>query len=360
MWPIPYSVMFGNPVQGFAGGTVSAGSIQLAAQLMLTSNNMPVPLAGGPLTINGVALGQYDYVVKQGNQTIAAFVAGDWFTGTADTRSAFIVVNGNLIVNVGQTVIPAVRKLFTVVYVAGTLTLNGEISMTWRGANHAATPAGAIRIATGTFGGVVNPQIPAAGGAAGAENGIAGAAGTAGGTGGGGGGGRSSSAGGTPGAAGTCFSGGPGGGGGRSGTGTNVAGSAGGPNGGVGGTGAGFTPGGSTRGGGGGAGNPGGLGGAATNPGSPGLDGTGGVLIVIATGALSGSGSCIAYGYNGGEGGNPVGALPGGGGGSGGGAVTVIAPSGILTVAANGGLGATLSDNDGGNGGAGTARNLIG
>ena len=79
-------------------------------------------------------------------------------------------MNGNLTINSGQTFIPSVRKLFTVLYVTGNLVVNGSISMTGRGANHSgtgssggATTAVDIRIGTGTFSAVVNPQIPAAG-----------------------------------------------------------------------------------------------------------------------------------------------------------------------------------------------------
>lgn len=362
-WPLPIAGLLSTAESGFMGGDLAAGSIELAAIEMLTAADMATPLAGGNLTINGEALGAYDYVVKQGNQTISSFSAASWFTTTADTRSAFIVVNGNLTIDAAQVVKPTVRKLFTVLYVDGALTINGEVSMSARGANHAATTAAAIRIATGSFSGsVTNPQVPATGGGGGAVNGVAGTAGSAGGTGGGGGGGRTSSFGPGAGAAGTSFSGGPGGGGGRAGSGTAVAGTAGGANGGAGGTGAGWTsPGASSRGGGGGAGNDGGTGGLGDvvgRNGSPGSNGTGGVLIIIATGALSGSGSCTAAGAAGGDGGSPSGSAVGGGAGSGGGSVTVICASGTVTTSATGGAGGTTSDNDGGAGGDGTARVL--
>jgi hypothetical protein len=157
------------------------------------------PTAGGTLTINGNSIGSYDYTVKNGNQTVSSFSASDWFTSTADTRSALIVVNGNLTINSGQTFIPSVRKLFTCIYVNGNLTLNGSISMSQRGANHSGTGNSGgltteqdIRLINGTYSSVTNPQIPAL------STGGAGASG---------GGGGSSWAGGTNG---TCFTGGTG------------------------------------------------------------------------------------------------------------------------------------------------------
>ena len=123
------------------------------------------------------------------------------------------------------------------IYVDGNLTINGNISMTARGANHSgggtsggATTAREIRLATGTFGGISNPVVPAAGSAghAGAvlttgtdnnapNDGASAASGGGTGGGGAGGGGYVGAVSGTitlgSGAAGTCFSSGPGGGG---------------------------------------------------------------------------------------------------------------------------------------------------
>lgn len=364
-WPLQVTGFMASEAEPpvFAGGSIVAGSIKEACELMLTASHMASPAAGGTLTINGENLGYYDYVVKDAG-TISAFSAADYFTATADTRWAFIVFKGAATINSGQVVKPTVRKLGTAFYADGALTNNGELSMSQRGASHAATTAAAIRIATGSFvGSITNPQIPAVGAAGGAVNGNAGSVGTDGATGGGGGGGRSSTYGPGPGATGTSFSGGPGGGGGRAGSGTNVAGTAGGTAGGSGGTGAGWTsPGGSSRGGGGGAGNDGGAGGlgdTAGRNGSPGSNGTGGILIAIADGALSGTGVYTAAGAAGGDGGSPSGSTVGGGGGSGGGSVNVLGTSGTATVSALGGAGGTTSNSDGGAGGNGTARVLI-
>lgn len=348
-----------TPVQPtYPGGNQSYGSLQLmGSDIANNYYDQTGPSAGGTLTINSVSLGSYDFTVKNGNQTVSSFTTGDWFTTTKDTRSAIIVVNGNLTINSGQTFIPSVRKLFTMIYVKGNLTVNGSISMSARGSNHngtgdsgGSTSAGAIRLATGTFSGVSNPEVPAAGGAGGSSttssSGNAGSAGTNGGTGGGASGGTNSNGPSGGGAAGTSFSGGAGGGGTESPSGGQAATA----NGGAGGCGR------SANGGypaGGGAGNLGGYGGNGGNtlcnyndPTANGQDGTGGVLVIFCTGTFSGSGSVVAAGANGGTGSGAN------GGGSGGGSITVFYGSDSgPTPSASGG-------SNGGGGGAGTARKL--
>lgn len=350
-WPVFPVCFFGG---GFTGGNQSANTIQGLAQSMLLGAETTSPTAGGTLTINGVSLGSYDYLIRKNSQTISSFTDSDWFTSTEDTRSAWIVVDGGLTINSGQTVIPSVRKLFTVIYVRGNLTVNGSISMTARGANHSgtgnsggSTTAAAILIANGTYSGVVNPQVPASGGSGGVMSpinggpGANGSAGTGGGTGGGAsgsmanGGASGSVVGvgtGGAGANGTSFSGGGGGGGGNGDNGLPAI-----ANGGAGGSGNG--PFGNASGG---AGNPAGTSSSAT----PGQNGTGGVIIVFCTGSISGTGSIVANGSNGGSGGSSA-------GGSGGGSITVLYGSGTPpTITANGGTG-------GASGGAGTARSLV-
>ena len=342
------------PSLEFPGGNVTQDDIKTFAELLATYGSN-TPKAGGTLTLNSVALGSYDYRVYKGNHQIETFSDSDWFTSTEDARSAWIVFNGNLIIDAGQTFIPTKRKLFTVLYVSGNLTISGGISMTAKGSNHrgdgesgGAVTAAAIRIATGTFSEVENPQIPAAGGAGGsfgsaqAKAGVAGTAGTAGATGGGGtGASGSGTITGGNGAAGTSFSGGPAGGG---AIGVN-GGEAGETNGGKGGRGNATT---SSSGG--GAGNPGGIGGATG--GDSGQSGTGGILVIICAGVLSGDGVIAANGKNGGN------AIIGGGG-SGGGSVTVMygTDDSSITPTAAGGAGGTGTVT-GGNGGAGTARKL--
>jgi len=340
-----------------AGNATSDSLFNLAVDMTSVTTNMATPSAGGTLTINNEDLSSYDYVVKQGNQTLTAFTAADYFTVTPDTRSAWIVVNGNLTINSGITFIPTVRKLFTCIYVAGNLQLDGIISMTARGANHSGTGTSNglvterdIRIITGTYSTVVNPQIPAIGGAAGKP----GASPTTGGTGGGGNGGGS-------GTSGTAFSGGVGGG-----SPTGVAASVG-------------------RGGkgadsfenedgnadnntyGSGAGNPGGGGSRGTAS-----TGTGGTLIVFVRGTLSGSGSFTSIGAAGGSGSSigPAARFSHGGGGTGGGSITIIRGSdtsstAVTTTGGAGGPGDSTGaqsngsySDPGGTGGTGTGRKL--
>ena len=336
----------------------SADILTFARSLATTFVTSDVsPVDGGALTINSQSVGNYEYTTRSTNTTISSFTASDWFTSTKDTTSSWIIVNGNLTINAGQTVIPPVRKLFTVVYVTGNLVLNGVISMTARGANHSgtgdsggATPAVNIRIATGTFSTVTNPQIPATGGAGALQRSTAGAnpgtAGTNGGTG-GGAGGEWFNAGGAvgAGAAGTCFSGGAGSGSVyRNSAGAGSA--AGGANGGAGSDGA--SDGGTFSSG--GSGNPAGTGyyfNVVDNR-FIGGTGTGGVVIVLCEGSVttSASGSIVANG-------SASSTLTGfGGGGSGGGSITVLSkPLSSITVTANGG-------SSGGGGGNGNTRRL--
>lgn len=317
------------------------------------------PTAGSTMTVNSQSVGSYDYVIKNGNQTISSFTSSDWFTGTSDTRSALVFINGDLTINSGQTFAPANRKLFTAIYVKGNLTINGAVSMTDLGSNHNGTgnsggsvTAVAIRLATGTYSGVSNPQIPATGGAGGpgATGGTApaGTAGTAGGTGGGGGGSGNGGLGGS-GAAGTSFVGGSGGGGTRGNNATPGT-----ANGGSGG--AANTDG--LGGGGGGGGQPGGPGAqAGPYPSVAGGTGIGGVVVIYCTGTFSGSGSITASASgSGGTGWNA------GGGGAGAGSITVFfgTDSSSITPVANGASGgpSNAGGAPGGAGGAGTARKL--
>lgn len=310
------------------------------------------------LTINSVSLGKYEYLVVDGPVTISAYNADQWFTRLQDSKASFIIVKGNLTINAGQTLTPRVRKLFTCIYVTGNLVVNGGISMSQRGANHSgtgssssATTAAAIRIASGTFSSVTNPQVPAAGGAGasgvtGGNYGNTGTAGTAGGTGGGGSGGNVDPGSSGSGAAGTSFSGGAGSGAARNTSSANA-----GTNGGAGSAGVQVASGYQV---GGGAGNPGGAAGDAG--GSAGANGTGGILIVFVEGTLSGSGTITAAGAVGGAAGGGR-----GGGGSGGGSITIMVRGSDTgpTPTALGGAGGVSAGGTGGSGGAGTARKLV-
>lgn len=316
------------------------------------------PTALGALSINSLAVGSHEVKVAS-TTTISSFTASDWFTTTKDTVSSWVIIKGDLTINAGQVFIPPVRKLFTVLYVAGNLVNNGQISMTARGANHSgtgdsggATTAVNIRLATGTFGATTDPQIPAAGGAGGSgrsgNDGVAGTAGSAGGTGGGGSGSADNNAGGN-GAAGTCFSGGGGGGGTVSSTAAGAAVA----NGGAGGAAA--QPGGGQNvDTGGGAGNPGGANPAFTD--RSGASGTGGTLIIICEGSISGAGTIVSAGVQNVSATRPN--IPGGS--SGAGSVTVFykTENGITPTAPGGAAYVGGYGRSGGAGGAGSARIL--
>ena len=371
------SLSYSLPV--FSGGNQSSTNLKTFSSSLTGYATASTPTAGGTLTLNSVSVGSYDYVIKRGNQTVSSFTNSDWFTTTADTRSAIIVVDGNLTINSGQTFIPSNRKLFTCIYVNGNLTVNGTISMTERGANHSGTgnssgsvTAGTIRLANGTYSSVSNPEIPATGGSGGASlsrtavgtsSGNTGSAGTAGSTGGGGGGACSVL--GIPdpgpaivsgaGSSGTSFSGGTGGGSCVVYNPSGQTATSGGSNGGRGGDAAGGTY---YRTG--GVGNPKGTSVMSTNVNNfYATDGTAGSLIIYVTGTLSGNGSIQSNGKthdkdNSGNG-------SGGGGCTGGGSVTIFygTDSSTITPTANGGSGSDAGFGAGGNGGAGTARKLL-
>ena len=361
----------------FPGGNQSYGSVLDFARELSKYSDSGGPQAGGTLTLNNQALGSYDYVIREGNQTVSSFVNSAWFTDTEDSRSAWVIVRGNLTIAPGQVFRPARRKLFTVIYVTGDLVVNGEISMSQRGANHSPTgsniAAAEIRIANGTYSGVVNPKVPAMGAAGGpartysgsgtsSQVGASGSNGTDGATGGGGGGAlrkfgsKSATVSSGAGAAGSPFSGGPGGGGvHRETSGSAGSGAA---NGGRGGNGNVTTSSGDLAAGG-GAGNPGGSGAKfGTGSAAAGGNGTGGVLIIIVEGNYSGSGAVTASGASGGNG-SGGGGHDCGGGGSGGGSVTIMikgVDNGPVPTAL-GGSGGNAS-HKGGAGGNGTARKL--
>lgn len=174
---------------------------------------------------------QMDYYVHRGTLHLtSAQDVSDIFTEIKDIRPAFVVIDGDLTIDIDILLTPPVRKLFCVVYCTGSLTNHGTISMTARGANHSGT---------GDSGGLVEPRdivvdakrrsvVPAEGGSGG-TGGIAYVGGSGGtvvnGSGGGGRGGTGGSGGDGDygegnglGAQGTSYSGGSGGGGGHIGT----------------------------------------------------------------------------------------------------------------------------------------------
>lgn len=299
--------------------------------------------------IGALQCDQCDYVLRGGSVTLAS--AGDvdaLFTATKDVAPAFVLVDGDLTINAGVSLRPAVRKLFTVLYVTGNLVNNGEISMTARGANHSGTgDSGGFVAPVDLLVGASAAPVGALGGAGalltGSTVGVEGGTGASAGSGGGGGTGAAASAPFTGsylrGAAGTCFSGGPGSASIVWPSGTLFI-SEGGSNGGAGGAGRNS-----------GAGNPGGA------------NGTGGTLIVIVQGVLSGSGTLTSAGAAGENGVGGVAAV--GGGGSGGGSIVVVSGSNSGSVAMSvpggpggTGTGSTGINRNGGAGGAGSVRAL--
>jgi hypothetical protein len=254
-----------------------------------------------------------EYVEVSGNTTYATTpTIGN---STADARMLALRYRGDLTINSGVTLTPQVRKRGMFLYVDGTLTVNGTISMTARGA--ANVPGDRILILNSAGSAY---EIPAVGGAGGAERllnesserGKNGSVGENGGLGGGGGGSYCNTGYCSPlrvGAKGgdaTSYSGGSGAGGGGGGAGSNI--------GGAGGAGyyAGY--------GAGGAGNPGG-GGSRT-----GATGTGGLLIIYADAIIVGSaGKIEANGSSGATGTCGCSCSGGcGGAGSGGGSVNIF------------------------------------
>jgi hypothetical protein len=273
---------------------------------------------------------------------------------TADASMLAVRYTGNLTIDSGVTLTPQARKRGMFIFVDGTLTVNGTISMTARGA---ANVAGAHIFILNSGGSAY--EIPAVGGAGGAGvsangsyyNGNKGGDGLNGGTGGGGSGGAVYTGATARGGNGTSYSGGAGsGGGGNSGQGSDI--------GGAGGNAASAGCQGSNRcHKGGGAGNPGGT--YTCDPtytyacGTNGSDGTGGLLIVYARSIVIGTAGIIQS--NGSTGGFC------GGAGSGGGSVNIFytdtfTNNGLLS--ANGGGNNNCSGADGGKGGNGTVRSV--
>jgi hypothetical protein len=343
------SLLNGRLAKGFA----SLYSLVTDLAALAPSTTAVPSQSPATLKLNSLDLGvPCDYAVLRGSQTVTSTSSlAPFFTSVKDTRPAVVVVDGSLTIEAGATFIPGVRKLFTVLYVSGNLVVNGSISMTARGANHSGTgdsgghvPPHDIRIYTGTWDAVTNPQIPAFGGAGGvatASNpGNPGAAPGNGATGGGGAGGFGTGGVHTGhGAAGTSFTGGTGGGGTN---GVTLQGGPGGAFGGAGGRNMGtyFLYG---RGGG--------------NP----DNGTGGTLIVVVGGVLSGSGAIESNGSAGvGNGAGGAGTI--GGGGSGGGSVSVLAQTGgdLVGITATGGGRVTTRSGLGGDGTARLLRTLAG
>jgi len=208
---------------------------------------------------------------------------------TADARMLIVIVQGDLVIDTNVIIIPQTRKRGFLIYVTGTLTNNGTISMTARGASApnqivylwAHNNRNLELIEGSTLGGVNNVTT--------AHNGVVGGHGSNRRCGGGGSGGRNAN-GNVPGTTAkggnsTSYSGGTGGAG-LYGAGTVAS-----DTGGVGGSSTGSDGGGA---GGGGVGNPGGTGGL---PAANGANGTGGLLIIYAKTFIN-AGSLLSQGIS--------------------------------------------------------------
>jgi hypothetical protein len=275
------------------------------------------------LSINGEIQYSFEYSKRIGATTYNNNNILQFFTTTADTRSSWVIIDGNFTVNTAQLFRPPVRKLFTVLYVKGNLINNGIITMSARGANHSNLEPHDIYIGNSNrLDTLSNIYIPAIGGNGGAGftgpvsgfNFRNGSNGTNGGTGGGSTGNVLSNnfnfeMG--SGAAGTAYSGGAASGGILNYSNVMISTQPASSNGGKGsdgarnGTGPGIA--------GGGAGNPIGL----NTDGGIILSGTGGTLIIIVEGQISGNGSFTSDGEG-------VLAVTARGGASGAGSVTVL------------------------------------
>lgn len=305
-----------------------------------------------------------EFVNNAGNVTISADT--NWGNATADERLLAVRVRGNLTIDATKTLTAAARKLGLLIFCDGDVTVNGTLSMTARGANHSATGSNltAFDIMLYEVSAAADNILPAAGGSGAASpgnnlNGITGSAGANGGTGGGGSGGvrESTSKPSGSGAAGTGYSGGPGGGGiGYDANGVTSGADRGGA-GGIGNTMDGGI-------GGGGAGNPGGIGGVGNVPNATysGLPGTGGIVLIYASGAIAinAGGIVSANGANAWRRTSGYIANLSGGGGSGGGSVSIYyhdSYSNSGSITASGGLrGIADTGKWGGDGGAGSIR----
>lgn len=267
----------------------------------------------------------------------------------ADQRMLILKFHRNLDVPSGTFITPLTRKKGMLIYVGGTLTNNGTVTMTARGANAVGQNVYMFRDINGAL-----CFVPAAGAAGRAQpnqgsetsahtSALPGFAGTGRQLGGGAPGAGRGTTGGT-GAAATSYSGGSGGGGSNT-----IAGGAGQANGGAGGIGR--TSSANSHSAGGGAGNPGGAGANGNRTdGMPGSNGTGGLLIIyskdlVNNGVISANGMAGGSGYR------------AGGGGSGGGHVEIVTSKTATKVGtiqvAGGAAGAGTRGAEAGDGGVG-------
>lgn len=323
--------------------TVNVMAPAIAAESIIAGvRDLNYPNGNYQMIVNGVTY-EIELVNINGNTTynLATSTIVSLGNSTADQRMLIVKYNGDLTIETGVTVTASARKKGMLLYVTGTLTNNGVLTMTSRGANAVGQDVYLWKNTDNS-----HEYVPAIGGAgalaktnaAGGSAGIAGTAGLMRQTGGGGSGGTYRGTSGA-GAAGTSYSGGSGGAGYDRAYATS-----GGINGGVGGS---TTRVGSTSAGG-GAGNPGGTGHEQTTLSHGGASGTGGLLILYGD-SLINKGTISSNGSNGG------GSCNASGGSSGGGSINIFYKSSLTqgTTTANGGATITGNLGNGGSGGAG-------
>jgi hypothetical protein len=345
--------------------TVNVLASLMGESLLAAVGNTTLSDGDQKIVINGVT---YDAEIININGNTTYSVAGGSTVSlgntTADQRMLIVKYNGDLTIDAGVTVTAAARKKGMFIYVTGTLTNNGTISMSARGAIAAGQNVYLWKNTDGSY-----EYVPATGGAGanavkGEVHGVVGGAGTGRATGGGGGGAsmRAATKGGN-GAAGTSYSGGSGGGGASSALDSPVTGRSATGNGGAGGAAVGRRTSGTMYVSSGGAGNPSGNDARPTaganitvtgNATTSAEQGTGGLLIIYAnsidnTGTIASKGSaskCPAGYCNG---------VDASGGSSGGGSVNIFYQNtltNIGTISAQGGQSgaATRKGGNGGNG----------
>jgi hypothetical protein len=320
-YEVTYTVADSTGNIASAKRTVIIKPILTGESLIALIRDADLPDNSYKMIVNGVT---YDIELLTINEDTTYSSSVSLGNTTADKTMLVVKYNGNLTIDSGVTLTSAVRKKGMFVYVAGTLTNNGTISMTARGASASGQDVYLWKNNDGTYEYV--PAVGAAGGAAvsllnvGSTSiyGKHGEAATGRATGGGGSGGVFNNVSGNPvsgaGGAGTSYSGGSGGGASTfRGSGKYVAGS-GSSTGGAGGYAvsnrysntSGYSAGG-------GAGNPGGAPSYSSSyPAYAGGTGTGGLLIIYAN-SLYNNGTISSNGALGGPGAGASGGSSGGG-----------------------------------------------
>ena len=125
-----------NPLANpFSGGDVGYATLKSAMEDLVTYDITSAPQEGGTLKLETddieKTIGPYDYHIVNGG-TVSSFTNADWFRAV-DDRISLIAVKGNLTINSGVVFRPTNRRLFLAIYVTGNVVLNGVLSMAQRG-----------------------------------------------------------------------------------------------------------------------------------------------------------------------------------------------------------------------------------